>query len=422
MTVEDGVGEPVRVAWIDAREPACGRRLWGMNLVERQIRQLCRRGVRHFWIHITAASSPGVRRFRPDLFRLYSFRHVFVESPFAPDLQGRLAADRPEMLVLQGDAVYDQRVFEFLLAHGSGHCVRCSPDGPLAACLSAEQAQGMLDDAGLGADEQSLRGTDLEVTESDELDSYVASLRLVMPAVMERVPASGSLARIDHLMYRRTFKGVIDVVARYGYYHLVRWITRHLSNTSLPPNLFTVLSIAAVWGAVPVFASGHLGIGVTVAWAGVILDSVDGKLARLRLHLSDAMGAVEHVAAMPGLGLWYLATGWHLTGGDLIGGAPLAQVTWALVAAFLLDKCVTGGFRALTGKELFDYGSVDSAFHLVAARRNISLVLLTLGAALDAVAPAFVLIAVWTGVTLLVHTLRFAWIAASRGVARRHPG
>lgn len=38
-------------------------------------------------------------------------------------------------------------------------------------------------------------------------------------------------------LVERTFKGVIDAVARYGYYHLVRFLTRALSRTTVSRNL-----------------------------------------------------------------------------------------------------------------------------------------------------------------------------------------
>ena len=87
------------------------------------------------------------------------------------------------------------------------------------------------------------------------------------------------------------------------------------------------------------------GAGVALAWAGVIADSVDGKLARLTLNLSDRMGAVEHVSAVPALGLWLLAFGgWVSDWGLLTASAP-AVATWVLLACFALDKGVSGGFR-----------------------------------------------------------------------------
>ena len=251
---------------------------------------------------------------------------------------------------------------------------------------------------------------------AEELDPYVPSLRLTMAPYMVRLTSADQIRSLDHLMYHRCFKGVIDAVARYGYYHLVRWITRGLSRTSLPPNLFTLLSVLGIWGAIPCFALGHVGAGVVVAWAAVLLDSIDGKLARLTLHLSEAMGRFEHIAAMPGLGLWYAALGWHYSGGDLFSARPGALAGWVLLGSFLADKIASGWFRRLFGKELFDYRPVDAAFHLVACRRNTALLILTLGLATGTDAGAFAILTGWMGATLVFHAIRFAWVGATRRV------
>ncbi len=400
-------------AWIDATDPASGRRLWGMTVVERQIRQLCLRGVARFRICVSAASLPAVRAFRADLFRLYSFGHDFVADGQVETEAPEGADERACLLVLVGAAVYDDRVLDRLLA-GDASAAVCGPAGLVAARLQPRQFAALVRDGRLCVDAATVRRAGVACLPVDALDPYVRALRLRLPPVMARVPAAGSLDQLDHLLYRRSFKGVIDAVALYGYYRLVRWLTRRLSDTALPPNLFTVLSILGIWAAVPLFAAGRFGLGALAAWVGVILDSVDGKLARLRLHFSDTMGAIEHLTAMPGLGCWYLATGYRLTGGQLASGQPLAWVTWALLGFFLLDKGVTGTFAALARRELFDYAAVDAAFHLVAARRNVALVLLTLGAAANRVALALEAVALWTGATLVFHLARATWILGSR--------
>ena len=255
----------------------------------------------------------------------------------------------------------------------------------------------------------------LAVTELAGLDQYVASLRLTMSPYLARLTDRSQLPTVDRLMYRRMFKGVIDAVALYGYYHLVRWITRHLSRTSLTPNLFTVLSMVGIWAAIPCFATGHHGWGILLAWVGVILDSVDGKLARLRLHLSDAMGDFEHLIAMPGLGLWYLSLGWYFSGGGLFTNTPIALATWALIAIFLIDRGLSGVFRALYKQKLFDYRPIDAAFHLIACRRNISLLMYSVGLCLGLAQEAFYAIAVWMAIGMAFHSFRFAWIAFTDG-------
>jgi len=388
-----------------------------MTPVERQIRELARLGVVRVVIWASEESAEPVQRLRADLRRLYQVDLDFRTATGTDQLYLALAEVEEDLLLLEGEGVYDERILVHLLRQGAGVGVM-DREGASAFHLRVDQARrlgAVLQQEGL-SEKTARLWADLGVVvrTPDELEHYVPSLRLTMAPFAVRVPAADDLRSIDHLMYRRTFKGVIDAVARYGYYHLVRWLTRQLCRTELTPNLFTLLSVFSIWGAVPCFAAGHFGAGVLVAWIGVIFDSVDGKLARLRLHLSDAMGAFEHIAAMPGLGLWYAATGWHLTGGKLLALEGWALITWVLLAAFLLDKCVTGGFKAIFGKELFDYRPLDATFHLVAARRNISLALMTLGALVGRLEPAFAAVAAWTLATLGFHLLRFVWIGLTR--------
>ena len=404
-------------AWINATGSAAGRWLWGMTPVERQIRELARLGLSRVVIWVSEESADSAQRLREDLRRLYQVDLDFRIATGTEQLFSALAEVEEDLLLLEGEGVYDERILFHLLRQGSGVGVM-DREGVSAFHLRADQARGLgrvLEREELPERTASLwADLGMEIRTPDELEHYVPSLRLTMSPFAIRVPAEGDLRSIDHLMYRRTFKGVIDAVARYGYYHLVRWLTRQLCRTELTPNLFTLLSVFSIWGVVPCFAAGHFGAGVLVAWIGVIFDSVDGKLARLRLHLSDAMGTFEHIAAMPGLGLWYAATGWHLTGGELLRLDGWALVTWVLLAAFLLDKCATGGFKVIFGKELFDYRPLDAAFHLVAARRNISLALMTLGVLVGRLEQAFAAVAVWTLATLVFHLLRFAWIGLTR--------
>ncbi|MEW6755331.1 MAG: CDP-alcohol phosphatidyltransferase family protein [Candidatus Latescibacterota bacterium] len=381
--------------------------------MERQVRELARRGVVCLCIWVSPGTARAAARLRPDLGALFDVHLDFRTVPEA-GLGACLGGVDGDLVLLEGDVVYDERLIVCLLQGGPGTAV-AGEGGTVALWLDPSQARrlgGRLQGRGiLGPGELAAAAAELglRLTAAAELDPYVPALRLTLPPFAVRVGASDDLRALDHLMYRRTFKGVIDAVARYGYYHLVRWLTRRLSFTGVTPNVLTVLSVLAVWAVVPCFATGRFGLGVGLAWAGVLLDSVDGKLARLRLHHSERMGAFEHLAAMPGLGLWYAAVGWHLCGGHLMQTHGWAALTWALLAVFLLDKGVTGGFRALWGRELFDYERLDARFHLVAARRNVSLVMLTVGAGVGRIGSALVAVAAWTGATLAFHALRFAW-------------
>ena len=402
---------------IDATLPAAGWRLWGMSLVERHLREARRRGLDRAVICVTPETAAAASRFRPDLDRLHPQHRRLVEVA-GPGEARRWVAEHVEgpVLLVEGDSVVDDRIFDHLLAAGPGCVVR--GEGAVAAHLPSA---GPLAEQGGDGPWEPEPGGPLRVSQAGDLDRYVPELRLTMPPFLIRLTDPRQLRPVDRLMFHRTFKGVIDVVARYGYYHLVRFLTRALSRTTVSPNLLTLLSVLGIWAAIPCFAAGRLGAGILCAWAGVLLDSVDGKLARLTVNLSDRMGGFEHAAAIPGLGLWFAALGWHLGDGRLLTPSPAALACWTLVAAFLLDKLCTGGFNALFGYELFDARPLDAAFHLVAARRNVHLLILTVGTGLGAAAPAYEVMAWAMAATLAVHALRFAWIAAT-GARERAPG
>ncbi len=405
--------------WIDATPPAAGRRLWGMTLVERQVRELARRGLRQFRLLAEPITWPALDELRDDLHRLYELELEKVSIEGERELFALLGEERREVLLLAGDIVYDGRALDRVLADGPRTGV-CGDGSSAIYYFSANQCEQLVSLqvaswSGLRSAASSLQ---LRLTSIDDLDPYVASLRLTMPAHMHRLAVDEDLCYIDHLMYRRTFKGAIDAVARYGYYHLVRWITRHLARGEWTPNFFTLLSVLCVWAASPLLATGYTGVGLLVAWAGVILDSVDGKLARLRLHLSDVMGAFEHVQAMPGLGLWFVAVGWHLSGGELLVFNPLSLASAVLLVAFLLDKATSGLFKAYAGREIFDYSRIDALFHLVAARRNIALLILSMGWASGYLPLSFYILSGWMVFTLVFHLVRFACFAMARRSVR----
>ena len=385
-----------------------------MSLVERQLRQLALRGAESARV---AVAGNGAPRIRADFASRYDldirFHRVSGVAGLGPSLEG---VESP-LLLLEGDGVYDDRVLDHLMGAGPGNSV--SGGGLCAAWadsrLAPELARALPDEGGVpGTALWKAVSEQTRVTDAARLDSYVPELRLTMAPVMVRLERPAQLREVERLMYRRTFKGVTDIVASRGYYHPVRWITRRLAPTAVSPNSVTVLSIAATWLAVPCFALGMPGAGIALGWAGVIADSVDGKLARLTLNLSDRMGVVEHVSAAPALGLSLAAFGGWVSDWKLLAASVPAVATWVLLACFALDKGVSGGFRRLTGREIFDYSRGDALFHPFAARRNVLLLMMTVGVAAHAAPAALTAMSGWMAATFLFHALRAIQVAVAR--------
>ena len=404
---------------IDATRGAAGWRLWGMSLAERLLREGSRRGLRRAVICVTPETAAPVARFRPDLDRLHPQQRRLVEVAGSPEAR-RWLADHVEgpVLFLEGDAVVDDRVLDHLLAAGPGCLVRGEGAGaahlPSAALLAQPAGGGPWDPD---------PGAPLRVVEAGDLGPYVPELRLTMAPFLIRLADPRQLRPIDRLMFHRTFKGVIDVVARYGYYHLVRFLTRGLSrdhgpaepaDPALGPRRLgrrPLLRRRAPWGRDPVRL-------------GRRPPRLGGRQARPphRQPERGRMGALEHAAAIPGLGLWFAALGWHLGEGRLLtpvaGRRRLLDAGGRLPPRQALHRRLQGALRI---RVVRPPGPSTPPFTSFAARRNVHLLILTIGAGLGAAAAAFQGMAWAMAATLVVHALRFAWIAAT-GAREPAPG
>ena len=103
-----------------ATRPAAGWQLWGMSLVERQLRQLALRGAARARVAVVGKGVPGIRADFASRYDLdIRFHQVSAEAGFGASL----AAAQSPLLLLEGDGVYDDRVLDHLLAAGPGNSV-----------------------------------------------------------------------------------------------------------------------------------------------------------------------------------------------------------------------------------------------------------------------------------------------------------
>jgi phosphatidylglycerophosphate synthase len=132
-----------------------------------------------------------------------------------------------------------------------------------------------------------------------------------------------------------------------------------------------------------------------------VLDSVDGKLARLTLRESKSGNWMDHGSDFVYFGIWLAVVG-------MVAGVGPSR--WLLAGGWLLDRGIAGIFRLLRKRELNDWAPVDAAFRLVVIRRNIFL--LVLGAGVIAGVPhlSVAALATWALIGAAFHAARTAWI------------
>ena len=351
--------------FVDATRPQALWRVWGMTLLERVLRQLAQEGVTRVAVQAPMGWRSSLR----------------TDFPRGLELVDATAPPLTEELVLRLDAatVFDRRVLAQLLA----------ATGPTRLAGSeAAQVTGCVEVCPVVVDPASL-------------PSYLKKLRRYQPPYVWPIETAADLRRVDREMFAVVYKGVTDVVTKYVYPGLVRVITRWLAPTRITPNQVTAVSMVLSFGAIPVFLAGHLGLGVVMGLVMSVLDSVDGKLARLTLRESTTGNWMDHGSDTVYFGAWLLAVGYVVVDGP---------ARWLLFAAWVLDRLIVAMFHVVRKRELNDWGPIDAAFRLVVIRRNIFLLVLGAGVVVGRPAAAVWTLAAWTVFGVAFHTARALWI------------
>ena len=172
----------------------------------------------------------------------------------------------------------------------------------------------------------------------------------------------------------------------------------------------TVVSIILTFAAVPLFATGWFVPGLVFAYAMSVLDSVDGKLARLTFSDSALGNILDHGLDIVHPPLWYLAWAWGLSGGDT-GSAVFGAAIW-MTAFYILDRLVLMIYRARFKRGLHAHAAIDARVRTFISRRNINLPIFTVGVLTGYALEAFYFIVFWQVVTVGWHAGRTLWILA----------
>lgn len=218
----------------------------------------------------------------------------------------------------------------------------------------------------------------------------------------EKMHSEGDLHRGWRLLVDRVSQRSGDIVEKYIDPPIENWIVRTLCDTAVTPNQVTLLSIAFALAGASLFYQGLFFLAIFFAWIAIVLDSVDGKLARIKL-MASPIGGFDHVAAMFYESSWYLALTTHFAraGHPTAWGAGLT-----LIACNICDNALGIFFAHRKGKTLEEMSPFDERFHLIGGRRGIYLLILLMGLFAGALFPAFQVALIWAAVTLILHAGR----------------
>jgi phosphatidylglycerophosphate synthase len=248
----------------------------------------------------------------------------------------------------------------------------------------------------------------LTVVAQEDMELANDELRKRERPFMDRLRPE-TVRSLERASYFGAYKGVTDILTKYLWPEWALVLTRIAARIGITPNMVTALGAALCVAATILFYHGWYWTGLAAGLVFMVLDTVDGKLARCTITSSWWGNVFDH-----GLDLVHPPFWWYAWGAGLHAyGRPLADdVFWGamavIVGGYVAQRLIEGAFIAQFGMHIHVWRRFDSRFRLITARRNPNMVILL--AALIVGRPDWGLVAVagWTLVSLIVHLARLA--------------
>lgn len=235
---------------------------------------------------------------------------------------------------------------------------------------------------------------------------------------MDRL-APETVRGLERASYFGAYKGVTDLLTKYLWPEWALVLTRWAARIGMSPNQVSLIGAGLCLLATWLFHEGQYWPGLAAGLAFMVLDTVDGKLARCTITSSRIGEAIDHGIDLVHPPFWWWAWGVGLHA----WGRPLDEKTfwWTLaviVGGYVVQRLVEGAFIARFKMHIHVWRPFDSRFRLITARRNPNMVILL--AALIVGRPDWGLVAVaaWTLVSLGVHVVQLVQAMAARAAGR----
>ncbi|WP_211314415.1 CDP-alcohol phosphatidyltransferase family protein [Sphingomonas fennica] len=236
------------------------------------------------------------------------------------------------------------------------------------------------------------------------------------PFAMPLTPATVKAA--ERASYFGAYKGVTDLLTKYLWPEWALVATRIAARIGMTPNMVTALGAALCVAATIAFWHGHYWSGMAMGLVFMVLDTVDGKLARCTITSSWWGNVFDHGIDLVHPPFWWWAWGVGLTAyGRPIGADTLWTLLAVIVGVYVLQRLVEGEFIRRFGMHIHVWRKVDSDFRLITARRNPNMVVLFVSMLFQRPDIGLIAVAWWTVISFVVHLVQLgqAMLARARG-------
>lgn len=234
------------------------------------------------------------------------------------------------------------------------------------------------------------------------------------PFILPLEPAT--VRAVERASYFGAYKGVTDVLTKYLWPEMALVLTRIAARAGITPNMVTtvgaILCIVATW----LFWYGHYWTGMAAGLGFMVLDTVDGKLARCTITSSKWGNVFDHGLDLVHPPFWWYAWGVGLSAWGLaLSPAHFDLVMVAIVGGYVVQRLIEGAFMRLYGMHIHVWRKLDSDFRLITARRNPNMVILFVSVIAQRPDIGLVAVAWWTILSCLFHLVRLIQAMAAHG-------
>jgi phosphatidylglycerophosphate synthase len=177
----------------------------------------------------------------------------------------------------------------------------------------------------------------------------------------------------------------------------------------MTPNQVTLIGAVLCVATFFFWLKGMYWPGVATAFGFMVLDTVDGKLARCTGQSSHWGNIFDHGLDLVHPPFWW----WAWAEGLNYHADPFETVyEWliilAIVGGYVVQRVIEGIFMRKYGMHIHVWRPADSRFRLVTARRNPNMLILVGSLLFARPDMGLELVALWTLISLIFHAVRLA--------------
>lgn len=311
-------------------------------------------------------------------------------------------------VVADASAVMDDGALDWLIDHR----------GTVIASVSGRPLAVVVDPSDVASAERAVRGepTQLPVV-APQGEQFVRKLRRRVVLGVHSL-SDEPVRAVEERLFANVYKGVTDVVTKYAWPWPAFHVTRLCARLGITPNLVTFGGLVLVFVAGWRFYQGDLAGGLAAAWLMTFLDTVDGKLARVTVTSSAFGNFLDHGTDIIHPPIWWYCLAHGLVIVDLAQATQVWPAFWIILGCYVIGRIVEIAFHRLFGFNQFIWRPFDSRFRLIVSRRNIILLVMTIGLVAGVPVGAFLVCAGWSIVSTVIQLIRIAQAFAAR---RRQP-